>query len=63
MKCLIPKPKKHPGIKIGNVLPNQINAAAQTLGVRGVNYGVKLWSVHFQRFSIELNAVQPLILA
>ena len=63
MKCLIPKPKKHPGIKIGNVLPNQINAAAQTLGVRGVNYWVKLWSVHFQRFSIELNTAQPLILA
>ena len=41
----------------------QPNAAAQTLGVRGVNYWVKLWSVHFQRFSIELNTVQPLILA
>ena len=63
MKCLIPKPKKHPGIKIGHVFPNQINAAAQTLGVRGVNNWVKLWSVHFQRFSIELNTVQPLILA
>ena len=40
----------------------QPNAAAQTLGVRGVNYWVKLWSVHSHRFSIELNTVQPLIL-
>ena len=41
----------------------QPNAAAQILGVRGVNYWPKLWSVHFQRFSITLNTVQPLILA
>ena len=41
----------------------QPNAAAQTLGVRGVNNWVKLWSVHFQRFSIELNTAQPLIFA
>ena len=40
----------------------QPNATAQTLGVWGVNYWVKLWSIHFERWSIELNTVQPLIL-
>ena len=43
----------------------QPNAAAQTLGVRGLNNWVKIVisKCHFQRFSIELNTVQPLILA
>ena len=56
------KTQKTPWDKNWERIP-QPNAAAQTLGVRGVNYWVKLWSVHFQRFSIELNTVQPLILA